>query len=1247
MQLSYPPGLPISQRKDLIVEAIRKHQVLVIAGDTGSGKTTQLPKMCLEAGLGSRGRIGCTQPRRIAAVSVAERVGEELVAPDAVGYKIRFKDTTTDDTVIKFMTDGVLLSETRGDRCLGQYDTLIIDEAHERSLNIDFLLGFLKQLIRTRPELKLIISSATIDTRKFAAHFDNAPIIKVSGRLHPITLEYRNSETEDEAESASYVDRAVKAAKDLAVEADGGDILVFMPTEQDIRDTIDGLRHVLGDSHLILPLFGRLPAVEQRKIFKRSWQRKVIVATNVAETSLTVPGIRYVVDTGLARIARYNVRSGTTSLRVARISRASCDQRAGRCGRTGPGTCIRLYSEEDYQGRDAFTLPEIQRSNLAEVILQMISLQLGDPALFPFIDSPSSRTLRDGFRILHELGALVNDHSLSKNGRLMARLPLDPCLSRILIEGNAQNSLAEIKVLAAALSLQDPRVRPPEQEQKADERHRPFIDKSSDFLTLLNIWNALHQEERPRSMSRLSKFCKTHFLSWQRMREWQDVYDQIHRLLRENSRFRENTEPASPAAVHRALTCGFLRNIGMKKEKNLYLSAGGKEVRIFPGSGLYNRGGKWIVAAGFFETSQLFARTTATIDVAWLEELGGELCKYSWSEPHWEKKAGRVMALERVSLFGLPIIAGRKVNYGRISKTFAAEARTIFIRSALIEDNLGGRYPFLVHNQNLIQQYREIEEKIRRRNVIVDDEALFAFYDQRLGNVYDRFTLNRYLRRKKKDTFLRMTEADICQTLPDSKELYRFPPTLRSGELELDLSYLFEPGNEADGVTVVIPRHLVPHLDPSLFEWLVPGMLAEKILVLFKRLPKRIRKHLVPMPQSVDKVLDSLELYTGSLYPALERAVLRSCQVSVQRGDWQTEVLPNHLKMRFRLVDDQGVILAESRSFGDIRKSGTQPETVGATTADATLPELEDILPKDFDAIDRRIALTDQNKTVSGIYFPALVFNDATGRLDVRYVSSETEARQCNRIALHQVYGTHFPGEISKLRKQSKQVMASRSASWLALGAGLSGGDLRRAFFGFILDAVFSTAGGEIPSTADFEGRVDTLRQKGLLRTANQIIELVMTVLGQRREVVTLLSSWAARAKKNKSFSQERFKAYQDTLEQILPADFLRLTTVEELEHKPRYLKALALRIERAEHSPVKDDTKAQRLIKPLNRLEQMATFADSSVACQTCKKEYLALIDEFRVSIFAPELGTAQVVSEKKLHQKWQEVENVCRTVE
>ncbi len=1248
MHLSYPEALPVSQWRDVIVSHLSQHQVLIVIGDTGSGKTTQLPKMCLEAGRGTGGMIGCTQPRRIAALSVADRVAEETRAPAQVGYKIRFHDQTSKETVIKFMTDGVLLAETRQDTMLRQYDTLIVDEAHERSLNIDFLLGYLKNLLPARPDLKLIISSATIDAEKFSSHFAEAPIISVAGRTYPIRTVHLESPTADEEDETSYVDQAIAEVEELAQLPQGGDILVFMPTERDINDTLDGLRSRFEHSHLLLPLFGRLPAADQRKIFRPTPRRKIIVATNVAETSVTVPGIRFVVDTGLARIARYNPRTGTTSLLVSRISQASCDQRRGRCGRTGPGTCIRLYSEEDYQSREPFTPPEIQRSNLAEVILQMVNLNLGDPRKFPFIDPPPSTAIRDGYRTLKELGALAGDQQLTAKGRLMARLPLDPRISRIIIESMSLGASKEVTILAAALSIQDPRVRPPDKEFKADEVHRQFVDKQSDFMTLLNIWHSFFVpgEEAP-SKSRLSRFCKAHFLSWQRMREWMDVHEQILRLLKEGKNFHLNTSPPGSDAIHKALASGFLRNICQKKEKNTYLSAGNKEVVLFPGSGLYNKGPQWAIAAEFIETTQMFARTVAAIEPDWLEQLGGDLCKRSWSDPHWEKRSGKVLALERVSLFGLTIVAGRKVEYGRINEKTMLEARDIFIRTALIDQQLGGQYPFLEHNTALIDTFQHMEERLRRRDIVVDEEVFYTFYDTRIGRVYDRFTLNRLLRSKKSDNFLRMSEADICLAAPDSEELYRFPATIRSGEIDLELHYFFMPGDEADGVTVHLPRHLLPHLNPHVFEWLVPGLLPEKLLLLCKRLPKQLRRKLVPLPDAVDRIMDNLSLYQGSLYQELERSILRFYHLTVQQNDWQVETLPPHLRMRFLLVDEQGAQLLTSRSFTEVLQHEHKNRSFNAPAGKMTLPPERPITAEDLDSIEPRLHLTDERGKTTGLFFPALRVDELAASILLHYVDNEAKSRRLNRLGLQCLYCQPHAREMAAIRKLCKEAITSHSASWLSLGTKMSALELRSALQAFLLDAVFATGDGLLPSCAHFHDQATRAEQQGIHRTVSAALASTTAMLQQRRLVKNTIVDWEARARKNKSYEPTRHTDYLGALQQIVPETFLQDMGAGDLSHKIRYLQALALRIERAEHSPLKDSKKAQRLQVPLGRLQQLAHFSNPTRPCQQRQQEYRQLIEEFRVSLFAPELGTAQPVSEQRLLLKWQEIEQSCRRVE
>jgi ATP-dependent helicase HrpA len=1275
MRINYPPQLPITAAKDEIIRAIQAHQVVVVAGDTGSGKTTQLPKMCLEAGRAADGRlIGCTQPRRIAAVSVAERVQEELAAAELVGYKIRFSDRTSAQTRIKFMTDGVLLAETQGDRTLRRYDTLIIDEAHERSLNIDFLLGYLHQLLDKRPDLKLLISSATIDTEKFSRHFNDAPVVQVEGRSYPVRVEYRppGSGEEEEDDAERDIDELVIEQVRSLMSRPGGDILVFMPTERDILDTTDALRKQFEGKALVLPLFGRLQGGEQRRIFLSAQQRKIIVATNVAETSITVPGIETVIDTGLARIARYNIRAGTTSLPVARVARASCDQRKGRCGRLGPGLCIRLYSEEDYLSRPEFTLPEILRSNLAEVILQMTALHLPDPRVFPFLDPPAPQAISEGYRTLRELGALTEEHHLTARGKIMARLPLDPRISRMIIEGAELGVLRETAIIAAALAIQDPRVQPPDKQEKARQAQRVFIYPGSDLLTLVNLWDACRGGRGEKSFaptgsgptsSALRRFCAANFCSWQRMREWFDIHEQILRILGQHEEFKAALEqlsnpertPGLPEAVHQAVTAGFLRNIAQRKEKNTYLISGGREAVLFPGSCLYSKGGEWIVAVDFIQTSQLFARMAATIDVAWLERLGGDLCKRSYADPHWEKKAAQVTALEKVTLFGLVIAAGRKVNYGRISTQAAEEAKAIFIRDALIAGELEGNYPFLKHNLDLLRRLEELEERLRRRGFLADDQALHDFYEQRLGLVYDRFTLNRFLRQQQRengqeaDSLLRMREEDICRNQPDSADLYRFPESLQTPQGKLKLHYCFQPGQDEDGVTVDVPASCCAALPPALFEWLVPGLLEDKVQALLRSLPKNLRRQLVPLPDAVDKLMDSLNLYQGSLYPALEQAILRRFQVTVTRADWQLDNLPPHLRMRFRLCDEQGKTLLCTRTFQELVQHCVQPtQARPAVKGDAQLPSTKGITSWEFDKPPEPIPVQDSQKRMTGLYHPALHLEEKNGQAQsvaLRYIADPEQAKQLNRAGLRFLYGLQFPGEIPAVSRDCKAAVAGQTASWLALGLKATAAETKELLLNCLLDRLFQLDNAEgLPSKAEFAAVVIGLKGQSLLKQAKVLLNQIIELLAERRKTQAVLAQ-----SRQRNSGQTRFAEYQQLLEGLVPQDFLAKLRLEETADRRRWLLALAKRIERAEHAPLKDADKAKRVqpfAEQLLRLER----ENARPRCPACREElalFRRMVEEFRVSVFAPEIGTAMPVSEKRLEAQRQKAEDVCRRVE
>lgn len=1247
MDLNYPRHLPISDKKADIIQALKKHQIVVIAGDTGSGKTTQLPKMCIEAGLCRKGIIGCTQPRRIAAISVADRVNEELGDSHIVGSKVRFHDKTSDITKIKFMTDGILLAETRSDRLLQQYDVIIIDEAHERSLNIDFLLGYLHQLCARRKDVTLVISSATIDTDKFSRHFNNAPIIEVSGRTYPITYHYQDDGSEEQTRDQTVVEQAVKQTCLLADQGEPGDILVFMPTERDIMDTVSLLNKKLQRQALVLPLFGRLHGKEQRKIFHPSPLRKIIVATNVAETSITVPGILSVIDTGLARIAHYNSRTGTTSLPVTKIARASCDQRAGRCGRTGPGTCIRLYSEDDYMSRAPFTLPELLRSNLAEVILQMISLNLGDPRKFPFIDPPSSRAIHDGYRTLKELGAISGGNKLTKRGRIMAKLPLDPRVSRMIIEGAELGALREVIVIAAVLSIQDPRIRPVEQLEKARQAQQIFIEPGSDVITFINIWDRCKDAmSGQHPAAGLKKFCKTYFCSWQRMREWFDIHDQILRIITSHTHFSINSEPASPAAVHRALTAGFLRNIGLRKEKNRYQVSGNREVILFPGSGLHNKGGQWIVAADFVHTSQLFARTVANIDVKWLETLGGHLCKRSWSDPGWQKKTGQVTALEKVTLFGLVIVAGRRVNYGQINKTTASEARSIFIQEALVHGNLRANYPFLRHNLDFVQHLTELEERLRKRGILMEEQVLYDFYDQRLGLVYDRYTLKTFLKKHKTDSFLWMTQQDICQDTPNDHDLYRFPKTIQTSQGKLRLSYCFQPGHPDDGVTVHIPVDYYSALDPALFEWLVPGLLEEKILFLLKGLPKKLRKQFVPLPNTVDKLMDGLTLYKGSLYEQLERLILRQFQIRMSRNDWQLDNLPPHLRMGFQLFDHAGKTLHTGKSFHELEQY-TLTVFPGRKSQIKTPERPKTITTWDFKNAPSPVPALDDQQRITSITYPAICVSKNNQTLTLEYIQDAEQARRQNQQGLRILYAKEFSKELKAIRNECKKAVKNHSASWLSLGMHARAAEITDVLLASIIDNIFSLFDSDLPDKKQFQKTVKEVRETGITSRGIACLDQIIAVLATRRQVQTKLLQYRQRAVAGKNFDQRLFDEFQSLLNELVPATFLESLQEHDCNDTRRYLMALAKRIERAEYSPQKDYKKATLLKPALQRLEQFKCPGRPSRKCRQEIAIYKRMIEELRVSIFAPELGTATPVSNKRLQRQWLQLENECLVVE
>ncbi len=1283
----YPSELPITSKRQEILDALKNHQVVVITGETGSGKSTQIPKMCLEAGLGASGWIGCTQPRRIAAVTLANRVAEELggAGPALVGYKIRFRDRTRRSNRIKFMTDGILLAEAQTDRLFRSYGAIVVDEAHERSLNIDFLLGMLKGVLPKRPDLRVVITSATINPEKFSQAFGSAPIVEVSGRTFPVQVIYRPVSAPDEdPEEVTHIDQtlaSIQEIQSITRPGDDGDTLVFMPTESDIRETVQRLEELRLRNTLVMPLFGRMAAPDQRKIFESTPQHKIIVATNIAETSITIPGVRYVVDTGLARISQYNAGSGTQGLPVVPVSRASADQRKGRCGRLGPGICFRLYSEEDYLSRPPYTLPEIQRANLAEVILRMLFLRLEDIREFPFLDPPSPGAVRDAFSVLRELGAVDDRRRLTPSGRIMARLPLDPRMARMLVQANTEGALREMVILASVLSIQDPRERPLEKEAAADQKHAAFRDPRSDFVTFLKIWGASLRAEAPtpenppeafepgdpfllqegttpvappqesdveareatlpggappekkvgsRSASRLRKFCRENYLSYLRMREWRDVHDEIRDLLEEMKGFRINERPASYEGIHRAVLSGYLSHLAVRKEKNLYMGPRNRRLTIFPGSALFGKGGSWIVSADVVRTSRLYARHVATIEPQWAEELGKHLCRSSYSEPHWEKDRGQVAAYERVTLYGLPIVERRKVNYHRVNPR---EARSIFIRSALMTGEIRERHGFLEHNGKLIEQIRELENMTRRRDLLAEEEKIYEFYDSRLPDFADARSLARFVK-EGGDALLRMKEEDLLQAPVDLEVMEQYPKFLASRDVRLPLRYAFQPGESEDGVTVSIPSHLLPRLRPEVFPWLVPGMLREKVTALFKALPKAVRRGLVPLAGTVERVIPCLAFGEGDFFEELSRCVQKVAGVRISPDQWSREALPDHLQMRFELLDPQGRIMAAGRDLPPLVSGllGEAPDHAWDTARRRW--EREGLVSWDFGDLPREIEIGTDSLGNPQYAYPMLVAEEKGVAL--RLCRDPIQARRETRRGLLRLVEEAFASELKQLKRQWAFPDHMNAAVFFMGGRTQADRKLRE----FILREIFELRDPQWPDRSEFLRRVD--RAKGhLAQMGGGLWEEVLGVVQQRSLAQSELRRFLAMGRGNAAV-QERLSLLLGELEELLPGDFLDRYGASCLRHMSRYLRALTLRAERAYAAPEKDRLKSESLETHRARYRKMLEYLQDRQrdlpSLQQFLEDFRWMLEEYKVSLFAPEVRTRLRVSPRRLEEKWLE---------
>jgi ATP-dependent helicase HrpA len=1245
--LRYPEELPVSRRRDDIAAAIRDHQVVIVAGETGSGKTTQLPKICLELGRGVHGLIGHTQPRRIAARSVAARIGEELDRPlgEVVGFQVRFTDHSSRDTLVKVMTDGILLAELQHDRLLSGYDTLIIDEAHERSLNIDFILGYLKQLLPRRPDLKVVITSATIDPERFAAHFVDrdgkpAPIIEVSGRTYPVEVRYRPlvEEAYDDEEGEPVVrdqtEAIVDAVKELVTEGPG-DLLVFLPGEREIRDTADVLRKLSParavDAFEVVPLYARLSAAEQHKVFERHTGRRVVLATNVAETSLTVPGIRYVVDTGFARISRYSYRTKVQRLPIEPISRASADQRKGRCGRVEAGICIRLYSEADFDSRPEFTEPEILRTNLASVILQMTALGLGDVGRFPFVDPPDQRNVKAGVQLLEELGAVTPGRAapgraardggrrLTKVGRRLVALPVDPRLARMVVEADRLGCLREVLVIAAALSVQDPRERPADQQAQADQKHARFRDQSSDFLTLLNLWRHVRRQQKELGSSAFRRMCRAEYLNYLRIREWQDLESQLRQVAK---RLKLDVGPVADEpdgdGIHQALLAGLLSHVGLRDpERRDYLGARNTRFSIFPGSGLFRKQPQLVMAAELVETSKLWGRVNAAIKPEWAEELGAHLVKRSHSEPHWSKKRAAVLAYERVTLYGVPLVAGRLVSYGQVDPGLSRE---LFIRHALVYGEWDTRHRFMAENRALLDEVEELENRARRRDILVDEHTLFDFYDARVGaDVVSGAHFDSWWKQARRQTpdLLTFDPTMLVNETAAGVTEDDYPHEWREGDLVLPLSYRFEPGSKADGVTVDIPVATLNRVDAGAFGWLVPGLRADLVVALIRSLPKQLRVSFVPAPNFARDFLAAVAPGEEPLLDALERFLRARTGVAVPRGAWDWSKVPDHLRPTFRVLGEDGGVVGEGKDLEQLKaplrprfREAIAEAAAGITTTGQTTWT--------FGTVERTFTRTRAGHEVRG--FPALVDEGATVGLQV--LGSEAEQETAHRLGLRRLLQLVTPSPARGIAAQ----LSNRDKLGLAGSPYPSTTDLLEDCVAAAVGALVDRHGGPVWDEAGFAALAAAIRP-GLEETTRAVVQDVVRVLELWRDVDRQLSGAA---------DLPLLPALTDMKAQVgrlVHRGFVAESGVQ-LRQLPRYLEAVRLRRERLGGSVGRDrllmDQVASIQEAYLNRVAALPAGRAPSAGLVQVRW----MLEEYRVSLWAQHLGTPYPVSDTRIRK-------------
>ena len=1218
----FPESLPVSQRKAEIEKLLSEHQVIVVAGETGSGKTTQLPKMCLELGLGNLGTIGHTQPRRIAARSVAARIAEELQTEigDLVGYKVRFNDQISDNTQIKLMTDGILLAEIQTDRFLNQYSCLIIDEAHERSLNNDFILGYLKQLLPRRPNLKVIITSATIDVERFSKHFNNAPIIEVSGRTYPVEVRYRPVADEEDQDQLQGILNAVDE-----LQAEGrGDILIFMNGEREIRDTAEALQKQNLKHTEILPLFARLSAQEQNKIFHPSGLNRIVLATNVAETSLTVPGIKYVIDPGTARISRYSYRTKVQRLPIEPISQASANQRKGRCGRVSEGICIRLYSEEDFNNRPEFTDPEILRTNLASVILQMTALGLDDIEAFPFVDAPDKRHIQDGVKLLEELGAFETVQTksgekrlLTTIGRQLAQLPVDPRLAKMLLSAVDFGSVYEVMIIVSALSIQDPRERPTDKQQASDEKHRRFADKKSDFLAFLNLWHYVQEQQKELTKNQFRRQCQKDFLNYLRIREWQDIYQQIRLAVREMG-LPINSEKAEYQQIHTALLSGLLSHIGLKEaEKQQYLGARNAHFAIFPNSVLFKKQPKWVMAAELVETSKLWGRMVAEIEPEWIEPLAEHLTKKSYSEPRWSKSRGAVIADEKVSLYGVPIVAARPVNYGAIDPRVSRE---IFIQSALVEGDWNTKHKFFKQNQQLIREVEELEHKSRRRDILVDERTLFEFYDQRIGTevVSQKHFDTWWKKAEKQDPELLNFERSFLIN-DDAEQVSKldFPNFWHQGNLKLKLTYQFEPGTDADGVTVHIPLPLLNQVEMTGFDWQIPGLREELVIALIKSLPKSYRRNFVPAPNYAQAFLGRAVPLEKPLLDTLIYELRRMTGVTVEAEHWNWEQIPSHLKMTFRVVDENGKKIAESMNLDELKFSlkDRVQESISAVADDGI--EQSGLHIWSFAELPQCYEQKQRGFSVKA--FPAIV--DEKDAVGIKLFETEFEQAVAMQQGLRRLLLLNVPSPIKYLHEKLPN-KAKLGLYFTPFGRVL---DLIDDCIACAVDKLIADFGGFVWNEEGFNKLRDFIREN--------LNEVTVDIAQKVEQILTLTHQLNQRLKGKMDFTMAfALSDMKSQISGLIYQGFVQKSGYARLPDLLRYLQAIDKRMDKLAQDVNRDRAAMLRVEQVQQAYQQLLAKLPKSKPISDEVAEIRYMIEELRVSLFAQQLGTKYQVSDKRI---------------